>query len=99
MAHLENLKFWRGDNLKAKAEISFYDCEAANGKVHPERASLQAKLVAYHDELRVPVQERKQRHLRHLLSCVRSRASRPTIRAGKRSPDALPWPGPCPSDG
>ena len=37
MAHLENLKFWRG--AKAKAEISFYDCEDARGQVHPERAS------------------------------------------------------------
>jgi hypothetical protein len=32
MAHLENLKFWRG--TKAQAEISYYDCKDAYNKVH-----------------------------------------------------------------
>ncbi len=32
MAHIENLKFWRG--VKAEAEISFYDCMSARGQVH-----------------------------------------------------------------
>jgi hypothetical protein len=40
MAHLENLKFWRGSGrAKADAEICFYDCKDALDKVHSGIAS------------------------------------------------------------